>query len=386
MANLFTNLSGAINAQVTVTSDMVSEEYKLTYTCSSIGSGKSFLLITGINTYLFPLQFVGQQEVKFKAKFGSVVTCVSKGDASISGLTLSTYSNVSEGDRAALELVKSDSSYWDRIKKITDDAGKVRTNMLEGLINLTINAFANESGTITQENGIMTFMNGTKPENSTQAVQICGGAIQISNNKDANGNWIWSTAINGAGIHADTIIASTLDALDFSAAKIKSCDVTTAHLKGCDIKGGELWIGDTMPENEAAMGNYTGMRVLSDGRIKGYYLGQDSFTLKHSHSGELILTDSVNGNSVVLSSSKTNPATMYSTGRGISIMVGAPQWDGSKYTNPRIEINPDGNIGIYAYQNGGTQTGTITIAGNLDIRGNIHCYDLYSQDGTVKKS
>lgn len=382
MANLFTNLSGAINAQITLTADMVSEEYKLTYTCSSIGDGKCFLIIKGGNTYFFPLQFVGQQEVRFKANLSGVVTCVLHGNAVISNLSLMTYTNVSEGDRAALELVKQDSSYWERIKNTTNDFGKLRTDMLEGLINMTVNAFANQSGTITQQDGIMTFLDGSSPETSTMAVQITGGAIKISNNKDDNGEWIWTTAINGAGIDAKTIIAKTLATVDFSAANIQACNVILAHLKGCDIKGGELWIGDTMPESEETMGTYTGMRVLSDGRIKGYYQGQDSFTLKHSHSGELILNDSVGDNTVVITSSKSNPATMYSTGKGISIMVGAPQTDytGSRYVNPRIEIGSDGNIGIYAYQNNGTMTGTVTIAGNLDVRGDISCYGCHTQN------
>lgn len=379
MANLFTNLSGNINAQVTTTLDMVTEEYKLTYTCSNIGTGNSFLIIQGANTYFFPMQFVGQQEIKFKASLSGVVTCVLHGDAIISNLTLATYENVSEGDRRAIELVKNESSYWDRIKEITNNLGKVRTEMLEGLINLTVNAFANESGTITQENGVMTFLNGSSPATSTQAVQITGGAIRIANNKDASGNWIWTTAISGAGINAQTIIADTLATVDFSAANIQACDVTLAHLKGCDIKGGELWIGNTMPESEAQMGAYTGMRILSDGKIKGYYQGKESFTLTHSHSGKLTLTDSINHASVVLDGSATNLATMYTEGRKMSLMCGTPQEvAGGRLVNNRIELYSD-HIDIISYSDGGSQEGAINIVGNVTVKGTLTAYEIHDQ-------
>ena len=379
MADLFKNLSGAINVQNTITNEMISDEYTLTYTCNSIGNGNSFLIIKGSSTYFFPMQFVGKQEIRFKANLSGVVTCVLHGNASVSNLTLSTYSNITEADRNAIELVKNESSYWDRIKDITNNLGKVRTEMLEGLINLTVNAFANESGTITQENGIMTFLNGSSPATSTQAVQITGGAIRIANNKDARGNWIWTTAISGAGINAQTIIADTLATVDFSAANIQAANVTLAHLKGCDIKGGEMWVGSSMPESEATMGDYTGMRVLSDGRIKGYYQGLESFTLTHSHSGKLTLTDSINNASVVLDGSATNLATMYTEGRKMSLMCGNPQEvAGGRLVNNRIELYSD-HIDIISYSDGGYQEGAINIVGNVTVKGTLTAYEIYDQ-------
>lgn len=382
MADLFKNLSGSINAQNTITNEMISDEYTLTYTCNSIGNGNSFLVIKGLSTYFFPMQFVGKQEMRFKANLNGVVTCVLHGNASISDLTLSTYSNITEADRNAIELVKNESDYWARIKEITNNIGKVRAEMLEGLINLTANAFANETGTITQENGIMTFLNGSSPATSTQAVQITGGAIRIANNKDANGNWIWTTAISGAGINAQTIIADTLATVDFSAANIQAANVTLAHLKGCDIKGGEMWVGSSMPESEATMGNYTGMRVLSDGRIKGYYQGTESFTLAHSHSGQLTLKDPINQNSLILSGSKTEEATLYTTDRNIVIMKGTPQSVNGRLVNPRIELT-DGAIDLYAFRDSGTQVGTVTIAGDLVVRGNITAYSVTTENGSL---
>lgn len=281
MANLFTNLSGAISAQVTLTSDMISEEYRLTYTCSSIGTGKGFLLVKGGNTYMFPLQFVGQQEVKFKASLSGVATCILKGNATVSGLTLAPYSNVSEGDRTALDLVKTNGSSWDKINDMINDNNRLRADMVEGILNLTKNSFSNESGTITQKNGIMTFMNGTSYATSTMAVQIAGGAIGVSNNKDGNGGWVWTTAINGAGIDAKTIIADTFSALEITGLKITSGTISGGTISGGSMSNCTLLSGDTLT------GNYL---TIDNGILRGYRAGYEIFNLTTGgDSGRLIL-------------------------------------------------------------------------------------------------
>lgn len=374
MANLFTDLSGAINAQVTTTSDMVAEEYKLTYVCSSIGTENSFLIIQGTDTYFFPLQFSGHQEIRFNARFSGVVTCTLHGDAVISNLTLSTYEKISEGDRKAIELVKNEASYWGIIKEVTNKERKLRTDMLNGLINMTINAFANESGTITQKDGIMTFLNGSTPETSTAVVQICGGAIRIANSKKANGEWDWKTAISGAGIHADTIIAETLKTVDFSSANIKSCDITTADLKSCTLKGGELYIGDN-PDN---LDIFTGCIIQQNGFIKGYYQGTETFSLVHTSSGRLRLYSPTTGKTLVLDS---YTGELYAeAGDGITIQSGVDFTNVyNTKINTRIEIR-SGEINLITFNSSGTQNGTVNIAGNLNVRGDISCYSLSQQD------
>lgn len=365
MANLFTNLGGAINAQVTITSEMVSEEYKLTYTCSSIGAGNSFLLIKGSNTYFFPLQFVGQQEVKFKASFSGVVTCVLKGDVTINGLTLATYSNVSQGDRTALELVKKNGSYWDQIINKVNEAGKLRADMMEGIINLTTNAFKNESGTITQENGIMTFMDGTSYATSTMAVQIAGGAIAISNNKDGNGGWVWTTSINGAGISAKTIIANTFDALEIRGAKmitgsIESVDISSVTIKSSTLLSGTIESG-------------TYIKVDSSGNIVGY------------KNGVKVMSISVQGTTYPTIKLSTNCDDFYAKSLEVSEIHNANTNETEFYiaaNNAPLFIGAT-NIKVIAYDQLYLQGGT----GGLHLNGgygDIHCDGaIFDQQGQL---
>lgn len=376
MANLFTNLGGAINAQVTITSEMISEEYKLTYTCSSIGSGNSFLLIKGSNTYFFPLQFVGQQEIKFKASLGGVVTCILKGNASISGLTLSTYSNVSEGDRTALELVKQNGSYWNKFLDMINDFGKLRADMLEGIINLTTNAFANESGTITQKNGIMTFMDGTSYATSTMAVQIAGGAIAISNNKDGNGGWVWTTSINGAGIDAKTIIADTFSALEITGLKIKSSTLDTGDITGYTMKNCTLLSGDT------DIGNYL---EIINGILHGYRNHQEIFYLTTGgDAGRLVLRYPNGGTSLDI-----NTSVNFDGERITAVHANGTRTLEVAANSSKVRLEANGIVRIISsgptyIQSGGDITITPNQGnGDVKVKGRLYAYEVHDQSKEV---
>ena len=265
MPNIISNASGAINETVAITQAMVSDQYKLTYTCSNVGDGKSFLLITGDNTYFFPLQFTGQQEVLFNAEFGSLIQCVLHGNASISGLTLSTNDTLSDADRQAIDLVKTDSDYWQRIKAITNDLGKVRADMMQGILNMTLNSFANENGTVKQENGIYTWMNGSSYETATEAVRVSGGAIGVSNQKDGQGDWVWRTAITGAGIKAESIVAGKISGSELDGGTVTGGSITGAKVTGVEISGSKIISGSYESRNYIELDKLGNIHGVKDG-------------------------------------------------------------------------------------------------------------------------
>lgn len=235
------NASGNVSKGITLDSTNKADNYKLSYKCSSIGNGKSYIRIyatssdSSYKTYFMPVQFSGDVEFELSIDPDSNFLQFNMiGDATISGITLQTVESY------AMEYVKENAGYWDRIKDITSKTGKVRTDMLEGLINMTVNAFSNESGTITQENGVMTFLNGSTVDDSTQAVQIVGGAIRIANTKNGDGSWNWTTALTGAGINAATIIAETFSALNITGVTITAGTITGGTINGVTIKGSEF--------------------------------------------------------------------------------------------------------------------------------------------------
>ncbi len=285
---LIDNTSGNVSKGITLSSENKADRYKLSYNCSSIGSGKSFIRIyetlsdSSYRTYFMPIQFNGQ--IEFELSIDSETTFLQFdmiGDAILTGITLETVVD------ATMQYVKENATYWDRIKEITSNTGKVRTEMLEGLINMTINAFANESGTITQENGVMTWLNGTTVENSTQAVQITGGAIRIANNKLSDGSWNWTTAINGEGINAATIIAETFAALNITGVTITSGTITGGTITGVTVEGSTIYAGDR------STGNY--LTIDANGNIKGYSNSKKTVQIDHAAEGRIFVGFDIDG-------------------------------------------------------------------------------------------
>lgn len=265
---LIDNASGNVSQGITLSSENKSDKYKLSYNCSNIGNGKSYIRIyatlsdTTYKTYFMPIQFSG--DVSFEISIDGNATFLQFAVIGNATLTNINLENVLD---ATMEYVKANASYWDRIKEITSNTGKVRTDMLEGLINLTLNAFANESGTITQENGVLTFLNGTTPEDSTEAVQIVGGAIRVADSKLPNGDWNWSVAITGRGINAATIIAETFAALNITGVTITSGTITGGTINGVTINGSTIEGGKIYSGNRKT-GNYTS--ISEQGEINIY--------------------------------------------------------------------------------------------------------------------
>lgn len=284
---LIDNASGNLSKGITLSSENKADRYKLSYNCSNIGSGKSFIRIyatvtEGYKTYFMPVQFNGQ--VNFELSIDDEATFLQFdviGDATITGITFETVVD------ATMQYVKENAKYWDMVKEFTSSTGKLRADMLEGLIDLTVNAFANESGTITQKDGVMTWLNGTTVANSTQAVQITGGAIRIANSKLANGEWNWTTAISGAGINAATIIAETFAALNITGVTITSGTITGGTINGVTIRGSTIYAGDT--DN----GNYT--EIDNEGIVRCYTGGLRTISLVRRPNGIVDIGRDIDG-------------------------------------------------------------------------------------------
>lgn len=265
MAKLIDNESGNVSKGLQL--EGVADSYKLSFNCTSIGDGKSFIRIyatlndTSCKTYFFPIQFLNENEIEFSLDGSTTAIQFDMiGNAMVTGITLEEVTN------ATMEYVKANSTYWDRIKEVTSSTGKVRAEMMEGIINMAVNAFANDSGTVKQENGVYTFLNGTTVEDSTQAVRICGGAIEIANSKDEKGEWDWSTAITGEGINAKAIVANSFAAINIAGAKITGGTIVGGNITGVNINGSTLISGTVESGTYILMDQY--------GNIEGYKYGK----------------------------------------------------------------------------------------------------------------
>ena len=342
---LIDNESGNVSQGITLDSTNKADRYKLSYNCMNIGSGKSYLriyatVLVGYKTYFMPIQFNGK--VEFELSIDNEATFLQfdvVGDATITEINLETVVD------ATMEYVKANSRYWDMIKEITSSTGKVRSDMLEGLINLTLNAFANESGTITQENGVLTFLNGTTVENSTEAVQIVGGAIRVADSKLPNGEWDWSVSINGRGINAATIIAETFAGLNITAVNIVSGTITGGTINGITMRSSTIYSGDVEG------GNY--VEITRDGDINAYAKNEGETTIRQTYrlikrsEGRLLLGRDLQNSAEPRLEIEGGQCQVFS--KNMDLILGKFGKTSIKLTDGTIQIDGDVNINGNVY-------------------------------------
>lgn len=358
---LIDNASGNVSQGITLDSTNKADRYKLSYNCSNIGSGKSFIRIyatlsdSSYKTYFMPVQFSGN--VAFEFSIDSEATFLQfdmVGDATLNGIIFETVVD------ATMEYVKANSPYWDRIKDVTNSTGKLKSELLEGIINTSLNkiyapGYLNEGNTSVWETEI-------------EATMINPDGMYRANSKKADGTWDWKPFTAGAGINADAIVTGILRAITLSGVDITGSTMTTGTLTGCTLIGGELYIGDNPPTN-GDISNYTGMVITKKGVINGYINGSLSYTLVHANEGRLILRD---GNkSLYMDSANTR---IYSTNNDLNLVGGLPSFDEyGTMNNSYITIeNSSGDIYISCDRG----RGTVHVVGNLQVDGTIEADNI----------
>lgn len=102
------------------------------------------------------------------------------------------------------------SGIWDRANNFDAD-GTLDASYVSNILN-EFNTQANSlGGYVFHEDGEgLLTIDVPNEDEASSAVQIKGGIVRISNGKDVNGNWIWTTALDGNGVIADSIKTGVL--------------------------------------------------------------------------------------------------------------------------------------------------------------------------------
>lgn len=348
--NGFRIVNGYMLQTIVLTPETTANKYKLSFNVSELRNRKSHITLTvglsdgGFNTYWFPIQFAGYAEIVFDMnQEAQNITFEIVGNLTISDVRLDTFSELSGEDKLALQKVNSNGEKWDRIIEATSSTGKLNADMLEGLINTTLNRFANASGTITQENGETVYLNGTTPENSTSALKISSAGILIADTKNLDGSWHWTTATSGAGISASAIVTGVLSAIEINGVSIIASSITGGTITGVTMEGNTMYSGDRVA------GNYV---ALTNGQLQAYKNHKRIFLLNTGESGVLYLDNADDTTGVVLRSN----ATIYGmTGAAVTA------------TNSDLILSAGSHYIKIPYGPGGT----IEIQGNVYVAGEV---------------
>ena len=267
---LVDNASGNVSKGITLDSTNKADKYKLSYNCSNIGSGKSFIRIyatlsdSSYRTYFMPVQFNGQ--VSFELSIDNEATFLQFdviGDATLTGITLETVVD------ATMQYVKENATYWDRIKDVTSSTGKLKSELLEGIINTSLNKI--------YAPGYLNEGNTSIWETETEATMINPDGMYRANSKKDDGTWDWKPFTAGAGINADAIVTGILRAIKISGVDITGSSIAGGGITGVTIEGSTIYAGDR------ESGNYT--EIMADGIVNCYTNGLRTISLVRRPNG-----------------------------------------------------------------------------------------------------
>ena len=144
------------------------------------------------------------------------------------------------------------------LDEITEKIQEVNENFFSGLSYLKFSP----------ETGLLSF-NAPDEANATEAIQMYQGKIRIANSKDWQGNWNWTTYMDGHGMLADTI----------GGKQIKAHSVGTDHLEAGVLNTKNIFIGDdeqkTLDQKIAALdetdqANYSSLKDETEQALNEY--------------------------------------------------------------------------------------------------------------------
>lgn len=261
---LIDNESGNISKGITLDSNNKADKYKLSYNCSDIGSGKSYIRIyatltdNSYRTYFMPIQFSGNVELELSIdQAANFLQFDAIGDAALTRITLETVTD------ATMEYVKENSKYWDVIKDVTSSTGKLKSELLEGIINTSLNKIFAP--------GYLNEGNTSIWETETEATMINPDGMYRANSKKSDGNWDWKPFTAGAGINADAIVTGILRAITISGVDITGSSIVGGTITGVTIEGSTIYAGDR------ESGDY--VEITQEGIINGYAGGKKTMSL-----------------------------------------------------------------------------------------------------------
>lgn len=115
----------------------------------------------------------------------------------------------------------------DKINNVVDVNGNLIASKLSGSLNTAVTKVQNSTGKVLfDDRGIIT-LNQPLESTSTKAVLITADGILLAKAKNADGTWIWRTAITADGISANEINTGTLSAININGVTITGSSITS---------------------------------------------------------------------------------------------------------------------------------------------------------------
>lgn len=275
----------------------------------------------------------------------------------------SSFSSVRKDVEEVKKTVENSATDWDKIKNITNDNGDIILGKLNALTQIA-SRIVNSTGTFVQGDNYMMWHDQPTEDASTFATKWSAQGLVFANSKDADGNWIWQTALDANGLIATSVTSSCLSTISANVISMVVDSLVGKTITGVTITGSVIYAGDK------ANGTY--MEITKDGNINGYANSKRTITIRKANEGRIYLSEDADDYDA-LGLELVPVAGMYNSddeGALISAYGGGLQIEGGGCTI----VLKNGNMIIYTQDN----SGTVSINGDLIVGGQVQASGGFS--------
>lgn len=170
----------------------------------------------------------------------------------------SSFSSVKKDVQEVKDIIAEGSINWDKVAEILDSNGNIVLGKLNTITQIATK-IVNSTGTFEQRDNYLYWHDQPLESNSTFATKWGAQGLVFANSKDAEGNWIWQTALDADGLIATSVTSSCLNAITANILSLVVDNLIGKTITGVTING-STFISDNV-ENGYSM-------MLTNGGIK----------------------------------------------------------------------------------------------------------------------
>lgn len=168
----------------------------------------------------------------------------------------SSFSSIKKDVQEVKDTIISGSVNWNKVSEIVNSSGEIVLGKLNTLTNIATK-IVNSTGTFEHLDNCLYWHDQPTEEASTFATKWGAQGLVFANSKDADGNWIWQTALDANGLIATSLTSSCLNTITAHILNLVVDNLVGKIITGVTIKGSEFISDDSNSTSSMRLTNGT---------------------------------------------------------------------------------------------------------------------------------
>jgi len=155
----------------------------------------------------------------------------------------SSFNSIKKEVEATKQIIADSAPDWDKINDITNPLGEIILGKLNTISQVT-SKIVNTTGTFEHRDNALYWQDQPTKASSTFATLWSATGITFANSKDAQGEWVWISALNADGLIANKVTTAALSSLSLEAVSALIQNLVAQTITGVTIKGSIIYSGN----------------------------------------------------------------------------------------------------------------------------------------------